>query len=398
MDAALSEAFARDPLAAESGAPAAAPVRVAWAAAHVVMRASYGAVPHSPARPGAPEELAEHIDWERTLALRARLDGLGLGVAEAMDTAQRARLGWRNARRLIRGTGALALRLPFVAGAGTDSLPPGATEPRESALVDAVVAQAREIQDAGGIPILLPIASLARRRASADEYVRVYAAILAELDGPLLAHWLGEMFAPELAGYFPGDSFARVMALDPEKLRGAKLSLLDADLERRVRAELATREQVVLTGDDLHFVDLIEGDDPAVRGAVGLGNLRLPVGAFSHALLGVLDAVARPASAALDALARGDRARYRALFEPCEAFGHVAFEAPVPLYKATLAFVAWLDGLQPNAMVVDHLERERPRAHFLRAAELAARAGAFADLAGARARMAAWLEDPAVAA
>jgi hypothetical protein len=69
---------------------AAAFPRVAFAAAHVV------------ADPLADNDpwLTPAIDWERTLAFRHRLWDLGLGVAEAMDTAQRGMgLGWPEARR-----------------------------------------------------------------------------------------------------------------------------------------------------------------------------------------------------------------------------------------------------------------------------------------------------------
>ena len=156
-------------------------------------------------------------------------------------------------------------------------------------MVDGVVHQARFIQGCGGVPILLPLAWLTRERAEEQHYVEVYRAIVEQLDGPLLVHWLGPMFAAELEGYFPGASFSTVMALDPEKVRGAKLSLLDADLELRVRRELGERDQVVLTGDDLNFVDLIEGEPGETRDGLEFDGGALPLGEFSHALLGVFD-------------------------------------------------------------------------------------------------------------
>ncbi|MCA8966183.1 MAG: DUF993 family protein, partial [Planctomycetes bacterium] len=137
-------------------------------------------------------------------------------------------------------------------------------------------------------------------------------------------------------------------AAHPEQVRGVKLSLLDADLERRLRDELAPRGQVVLTGDDFHFGALIEGDDLHPTGAFELGGERFPVGRFSHALLGVLDGVAAPAALALRLLAHGDVAGYRAVIEPCEAFGRAVFEAPTSEYKTGLAFVAWLNHHQPE--------------------------------------------------
>ena len=98
------------------------PVRRAWAATHVVMRDRYATVEHGPSSPGTPEELSSHVDWRATASLRRRLDRLGFGVAEAMDTAQRFEIGWTGAKRLIEATGALGLSQPFVAGASTDHL------------------------------------------------------------------------------------------------------------------------------------------------------------------------------------------------------------------------------------------------------------------------------------
>ena len=392
MDVHLVEAFAEDPLRGlpEPGSGAVPPVRLAWAAPHVVMLDGYRGVPRTDGTSSHRSSLVDQIDWETTAGLRRRLDRLGLGVAEAMDTAQRSQIGWTCARRLIESTASLETGLPFVAGAGSDSLPPAAARPGMDRIVEAVVEQARMIRDCGGIPILLPIESLVASRSSADTYVEVYGEILDALEGPVLVHWLGSMFAPKLDGYFPEDSFERVMRRDPEKIRGAKLSLLDAEREREIRRLLARNGQFVLTGDDYNFVDLIEGETGPPGPEAELAGRRFSVGTFSHALLGVLDAVARPAAAALEALARGEVELYQTLLRPCEEFARVAFEPPVPSYKASLAFITYLDGLQPNPMVVDHLEESRSKEHYLRAAELAARAGAFVDPGAAFERLRSW--------
>lgn len=372
--------------------------RLAYAAAHVVMKESYRSVPHSLERPGSAEEIGEHVDWKATLARRALLDARGFGVAEAMDTAQRFFLGWSNARRLIEGCGRLAPAHGFVAGAGTDHL--GAIGSARD-LIDGVVFQARFIQRHGGIPIVLPMPWLARSRCSEQEYVDVHSAIVRELDGPLYVHWLGEMFHADLAGYFPGDSFRRVMALDPGKVRGAKLSLLDARREVALRRELLARDQVLLTGDDFHFARLLlGGESEAAPGAGGasaasvppilrrasIGGRDVALGDFSHALLGILDAISLPAARAFAALARGDAGAFLAILDPCEELGRHLFAPPTRHYKAGLAFLAWLDGEQDNAMLVNHEERARGRDHLRRAAELAAAAGALAnrDLAADR--------------
>jgi len=376
-----------EPFEARLGAgPEPAPVRLVYAAAHLCLVDGYAQVEHELGTPVAAEELAAHLDWEATMALRRRLDGLGFGIAEAMDTAQRFQIGWGIAAELIERTGALGLANGFVAGAGVDHLDGVGGE---AELVEGVVFQARAIQAAGGIPILLPMLWLPASGADEEAYVRVYGAIVERLEGPLFVHWLGEMFLPALAGYFPGESFERVMDLDPSKVRGAKLSLLDDALERRLRARLLRCEQILLTGDDFHFGELM-GGGPAT-GSTEIAGRQVALGDFSHGLLGIFDGVARPAGLALGLLARGDDQGYRALMEPCEELGKHLFQAPTQHYKAGLAFLSWLNGQQPNAMLVQHEERARDAAHHVEAARLASRAGVIEDAAGAAARLAAWL-------
>ena len=363
------------------------PVRLFFAALHLVMRDSYANVRHAEDTPGTPEEIALHVDWQATMALRARVDSLGFGIAEAMDTAQRFQIGWRGASELIARCGELHPANGFVAGAGVDHL----TEVRgERDLVEGVVFQAQAIQAAGGIPILLPLVPLAREQVGEEAYVRVYGEILARLDGPLFLHWLGAMFLPELAGYFPGNSFTRIMALEPEKLRGAKLSLLDRELELRVRAELLVRDQILLTGDDFNFAGLVAGG-PARR-TTRIGRRDVPVGEFSHALLGIFDGIAEPAALALECLARGDEDRYRTLMEPCEVLARHVFEPPTRQYKAGLAFLSWLNGAQENRMLVNHEERARSLEHYVETARLASAAGVLRDAELAERRLAQMLE------
>lgn len=354
------------------------PVRTAFAAAHVVFHETYARVRHSLDAPGEPAAIAEHVDWEATIALRTRIASHGFGIAEAMDTAQRFDVGWGVAQRLIEETGRLGLPHGFIAGAGVDHLS-GVRSKRD--LVDGVVHQVHVIQQHGGLPIILPMLWLTAHGATADEYVEVYGAIVAQCRGPLFVHWLGEMFHPRLRGYFPGDSFERVMDLDPDVVRGCKLSLLDAAHERLTRARLLPRGQVVFTGDDFNFAALIAGEGPPadVERWSELAGRPLALGPFSHALLGILDAVAAPAGVALSLLAAGDRAGYDELMAPCEALGRHLFEAPTQHYKAGIAFLAWLDGAQPNPMLANHAERARSREHYVRAIELATAARVFTD-------------------
>ena len=327
------------------------------------------------------------------MALRRRLDSLGFGIAEAMDTAQRFYLGWTAARELIERTGAMQLPHGFVAGAGTDHLGhiSGPTD-----LVDGTVEQCRVIQQHGGIPTILPMPWLSLNQATEQTYVDVYSAITAQLDGPLFVHWLGEMFLPSLRGYFPGDSFSRIMASAPGKLRGCKISLLDAELEVRIRHELLPRKQIVLTGDDFHFSRMILGGPasgpdpqppPEVTEYQDIGPHRVALGDFSHALLGVFDAIAEPAGLALRALAQNDGTRFQQIMGPCETLGQHLFAAPTQHYKAGLAFLSWLSGLQDNAMLVNREDRARDDAHRLRCIELARACGVLASNAAVEARI-----------
>lgn len=357
-------------------------VRLVYAAAHIAMHESYAAVPHTLDSPAPTGDFEPHIDWESTAELRKHLDELGFGIAEAMDTAQRFQIGWNNARRLIEDTGAAQLANGFIAGAGVDHLD---SIRSEDELVEGVVFQVQVIQAAGGMAILLPLVWLCESNYNEEAFVRVYERIIDRVEGPLFIHWLGEMFMPALAGYFPGASFSRIMALNSSKVRGAKLSLLDADLERSLRKELLERDQIMLTGDDLNFGTLMAGGEPLRQ--TKLNGRLIPLGDFSHGLLGIFDGIAKPASVALGFLAHGDLAKYHELMAPCERLGRHLFQAPTQHYKAGLAFLSWLNGAQQNPMLVLHEENKRSHAHYLEAARLASLAGAIEDAPGAARRL-----------
>lgn len=362
--------------------------RRCYAAAHVAVSGTYASVPHTPESPGTPAELFSAVDWDTTLALRTRLDRLGFGIAEAMDTAQRFEFGWTVARELIERTGALGLRNGFVAGAAIDHANP----PCEvGAIADALLWQVHFVHENGGIPVILPQPCLTEGGAEPEDYVDLYLRVADGAPGPVLLHWLGEAFHPAMRGYFPGDTARRILAARPDVFRGIKLSLLDRPFEEALRAELAPRGQVVFTGDDLNFSGLIEGEAGPSTGSGDLGGRPLDVGPYSHALLGVFDAIARPASVALTRLGRGDVEGYREVMQPCEELGRALFEAPTSHYKAGVAFLAWLGGLQPNRMLANHLEDARSLEHYLRVADLASRAGVFEDAALANERLAAFV-------
>jgi hypothetical protein len=366
--------------------------RLCYAAAHVVMQDAYADVPHDEETPGSAEQIAEQVDWASTMSIRESIATSGMGIAEAMDTAQRFSLGWETARELIERTGRLQLQGGFCAGASTDHLE---VIRNTNDLVEGVCEQVEVIRSSGGVPVLLPMPLLAREKTGPEGYVSVYGDIIRNVSaGPLILHWLGPMFLPELEGYFPGDSFERIMRLDPERVRGAKLSMLDDALERRLRAVLLEQDQVMLTGDDFNFGGLIMGEGPA-SGTTELGGRQIPLGPFSHALLGIFDAIAHPAAHALRLLSDGDRDGCEAIMIRCEKLGQCVFERPTRYYKTGLAFIAWLNGHQPNRMLVNHEENRRDRQHLHRVAQLANDAGAITDATTARERFEAWLREEA---
>ena len=366
-------------------------LRLCYAAVHVVMRSEYRQLGHTLDKPGDPQVIAEHIDAAATMRLRTTMDQHGLGVAEAMDTAQRFHLGWPGARQLIEACGALRLTNGFCAGAGTDQR---AMIRSKNDLVSAVVEQCAFIDAHGGVPVILPMPWLCAQGASENDFVDVYAGIVAHVRGPVFVHWLGAMFLPALRGYFPGRSFQRVMALDPAVVRGCKLSLLDADFEVRTRAELLPREQIVLTGDDFHFGRMILGSGGAPTAWTTIGSRRVALGDWSHALLGILDAIALPSQQALQCLAGRDAAGFLRIMDRCEELGRHVFEAPTQHYKAGLAFLAWLNGLQDEFLLVNGEERSRDRAHYERCAGLARLAGAVLDPVAFERRLLAFAQAP----
>ena len=327
--------------------------RIAVAAAHVVADAAGG------------------IDYEATLAQRRWLWSWGLGVAEAMDTAQRGMgLDWPRALELIRLSAAEARESGglLLAGAQTDQLEPGSARDLEE-VVDAYREQCEAIEATGAGVVVMASRELARLAQTADDYRRVYAEVLARLERPAVIHWLGPAFDPALAGYW-GDADVRraartclkVVEDSAAKVSGIKLSLLDAKLEVELRRRLPPGVRL-FTGDDNRFVELIAGDGRR----------------HSDALLGILDAIAPAASTALQALDRGDVSVYRELLEPAERLSRVIFEPPTHDYKAGLAFLAWVNGRQPGFHLLGGLERARSREHLGRVFEAALAAGLIED-------------------
>jgi hypothetical protein len=344
--------------------------RLAYAATHVVPLAWADNTPGSPA----------DIDWEATLDVRRHVYSWGLGVADAMDTAQR-NMGLDPAatRELIARSSEVAHEVggALVVGVNTDQH----DEPSIplDTVIDAYVEQLQFAEDHGAGPVLMASRHLARAATSADDYRRVYREVLSRASAPVVLHWLGTAFDPELGGYFGSESWEaaaevllQIIAESPDKVAGVKMSLLDAAAEVSVRARLPEGVRM-FTGDDFNYVDLIGGPDDGL-------------GAHSDALLGAFAAITPAASAAIQALDDGDPARYREILGPTEALSRHIFASPTFYYKTGVAFMSWLNGHQPAFQLVGGLHSARSLPHLARIVELANACGALErpELAAAR--------------
>jgi hypothetical protein len=340
--------------------------RIAFAAAHVVPLAWANNVPGAPAG----------IDWDATLAFRRHLWSWGLGVADAMDTAQRNMgLDAAATRELIKRStlearsesGFVELADAVVVGVNTDHL----DEPVIS--LDQVVAgyleQLAFAQDQGAGVVLMASRHLARAARSAEDYLTVYDRVLAEAERPVILHWLGEAFDPQLTGYFgsrnvheASRTVLQIIGDHVRQVRGIKMSLLDAEAEISLRSDLPDGVRL-FTGDDYNYARLIEGDGRR----------------YSDALLGAFAAVAPNASAAIQALDADDHDRYHAILDPTEALARQIFAAPTFYYKTGVAFLSWLNGHQPSPAMVGGLHSARSLPHLSEIVRLAIEANTLTD-------------------
>jgi hypothetical protein len=341
--------------------------RVALAAAHVV------ADPLSSREPW----LEPAIDWDATIAYRRHLWSWGLGVAEAMDTAQRGMgLDWTSSLELIRRTLDAAKDVKgavVFSGAGTDHV----AQAGVAGVIAAYEEQCGAIEKLGGRIILMASRALAATAKSPDDYGRVYDRILGQVRQPVILHWLGEMFDPALEGYWGSkdhfaamDVCADVICRNAAKVDGIKISLLDKAKEIALRRRLPKGVRMY-TGDDFNYAELIEGDADG----------------HSDALLGIFDAIAPAASAALGALAAGNRAGYHEIFAPTVALSRHIFRAPTRFYKTGVVFMAWLNGHQSHFVMVGGQQSARHLLHFAELFRLADAAGLLQDPPLACARM-----------
>ncbi|MBU9273790.1 dihydrodipicolinate synthase family protein [Burkholderia gladioli] len=345
--------------------------RIAYSAAHVVA---------DPLRAGELSE-AGAIDWQRTIEYRRYLLGQGLGIAEAMDTAQRGMgLGWGRALELIARSIGETRDIPgasIASGCGTDHLPASEANSCDD-VIQAYASQVEAIQKLGGRIILMASRALARVAREPGDYCRVYREVLSMCNQPVILHWLGDAFDPELRGYWGYEDFEsaanvclEIIGVNAAKIDGIKISLLDDAKEVSFRRCLPASVRMY-TGDDFNYPSLIADDD------VG----------FSHALLGIFDAIAPAASQALEALALGDRAGFDTLLAPTVPLSRHIFRAPTQYYKTGVVFLAYLNGFQDHFFMLGGHHGARPPAYLAEVLRLADQAGLLRnpELAVARAQ------------
>lgn len=344
--------------------------RIAYAAAHVV------------ADPLASNDpwLTPAIDWDTTLKFRHRLWDLGLGVAEAMDTAQRGMgLTWTDAQELIHRSQLEARGRSdalIAYGAGTDHLAPGPNVSIDD-VIRAYEEQVGFVEGQGGRVILMASRALVVAAKSPDDYARVYGRILSQVKQPVVLHWLGEMFDPALEGYWGRASHDEAMdvcldviAAHADKVDGIKISLLSKEKEIAMRRRLPAGVRMY-TGDDFNYAELIAGDEQG----------------HSDALLGIFDAIAPAASAALAALGRGSDNEFFELLEPTVPLSRHIFQAPTRFYKTGVVFLAYLNGLQDHFAMIGGQQSTRSLQHLSELFRLADKARVLADPALAVDRM-----------
>ncbi len=358
--------------------------RIALAAAHVV------------ADPMAAQDpwLDARIDWDRTIAFRRHLWSLGLGVAEAMDTAQRGMgLDWESAQELIRRSLDAMRDFPeasMASGAGTDHLAPGPDVTIDD-VIRAYEEQCAAVEAMGGRIILMASRALARAARSPSDYERVYARVLSQVKQPVIIHWLGEMFDPALEGYWGHHDHMAAMqvALDviaahADKVDGVKISLLDKDKEIAMRRRLPKNGQGgvrMYTGDDFNYAELIAGDEDG----------------YSDALLGIFDPIAPAVGGALASLSRNDLSTFHEILAPTVPLSRHIFQAPTRFYKTGVVFMAWLNGHQDHFVMVGGQQSARSLQHFSELFRLADKAGLLRDPDMAVTRMRALLATHGVA-
>ncbi|WP_404455532.1 dihydrodipicolinate synthase family protein [Virgibacillus necropolis] len=319
--------------------------RIAFSAAHVVS---------DPFADTDPLNNSQ-IDWETTMQYRHYLWSQGLAVAEAMDTAQRGMgLNWSQAQSLISRSikEAKSVNGKIACGAGTDHLVQ--VNPTLEDVQIAYEEQCEFVENEGGQIILMASRALAACAKCPEDYEKVYGNILSKVLKPVILHWLGDMFDPALKGYWgykdvdkAMEVCLRVIKENEDKIDGIKISLLDDQREIEMR-RLLPESVKMYTGDDFNYPDLIRGDEQG----------------FSHALLGIFDAIAPAATAALHALDADDFESYYSILEKTVPLSRHIFQTPTYAYKTGVVFMAYLNGHQPHFRMISGAEGHRSIIHL----------------------------------
>ena len=324
-------------LASASSAPLS---RTIYAAVHVVANSAEASA----------SNISATVDWEATAKFRQHMWSQGLGVAEAMDTAQRGMgMDWESVKTLVTRTmkDAKAVGGSVVSGVATDQLPKGIHS--LEAIERAYKEQLEFTLSTGATPVLMCSRELAAAAKNGDDYLNIYSNLIEHSDQKIVLHWLGSMFDPLLAGYWGGAGFHEVKenVLElinryPEKIDGIKMSLLNEEYEIELREKLPASVKMY-TGDDFNYVRLIKGNGKSC----------------SHALLGAFAAIAPFASAAIRALDDGDLARYEEILGPTETLSRELFKTPTYYYKTGVVWLAYLSGMQDHFTMVAGLQSGR---------------------------------------
>jgi hypothetical protein len=303
------------------------------------------------------------------MRFRHHLHGLGLGIAEAMDTAQRGMgLDWKGALELIRRTRSELPDALVANGCGTDHLDPTAARDVEN-VKRTYMEQLDAIQALDARVILMASRAMARVASGPDDYIALYSELLNACDHPAILHWLGEMFDPALAGYWGNNDFdsaletvVAIIEANADKVDGIKISLLDKDKEIILRRRLPENVRMY-TGDDFNYPELIQGDEQG----------------FSHALLGIFDPLAPAAAHAVGQLGQGDAEGFRATLDPTVPLARLIFRAPTQYYKTGVVFMAWLNGFQDHFVMLNGAQAMRPLPYFTEVFRLADSCGLLRD-------------------
>jgi hypothetical protein len=276
-------------------------------------------------------------------------------------------LDWAATQELIRRSVAEAKAVggQLACGAGTDQIVSGDLDAVRAAYEE----QIAFIEGEGAPVILMASRALAAAARSADDYREVYGALLSQASAPVILHWLGDMFDPQLEGYWgssdldaAADVVIDIIEANASKVDGIKVSLLDAEREVALRRRLPEGVRMY-TGDDFNYPELIRGDEHG----------------YSDALLGIFDAIAPVAAAAMHALDDGDLERYDALLAPTVPLSRHIFAAPTMYYKTGVVFLAYLNGHQNHFRMVGGLESGRSVLHLSELFVLADQAGLLRD-------------------